>query len=1072
MRNRARKFASIMAIVVASMSIMLFAAFTVNAEGSRELVQNGGYRPFLEWFTSKKTAGLTRTNSIHVFAKAGETISFGSSVHSAKTNKKVEGNDIQVTYPDGTKHPFDVLNTGLGYIDTIEKESFGPYPENGGYTPLQITVSQTGIYKFEFHSPDPTSAGNPAKVLATAEFATVKADNCVAAWDVTVNDSNGMEIPGRAYENYICLNTGSNSPSGEDVAMSDLYILTADGYQYKVGLNGLDPYGFVLFANNRGFIDNVRNTSLYKTIVCENNEFVEFKGNVGISTPSETNTATTVTHKIFFNKPSDDLPSSIPTQAQNPAQVDDFGFSGIADGVTVKGAGGIFTITLSKDTTYRIFLDVDGDTVEGGNDVVLGNSAAKGTNTYYWDGKDAGGNVVPAGDYKVYAIAKGGEYHFPLIDVENNVNGIKVELLNPPYEYDGFDRNAIYYDDSPYTTANGTYINTAKKYTSSTGATAMLEGDKIDPVVALDGVDSSNGAMAFKRYYGDQKGFDFWTYFAGGTSESSLKIVELSEVTSGAVSGDSSLVGGYGFVSGYIFFDLDKDASFDASETPLAGITLEITCSDGSKKTVTTDGAGHYTAVIPVGEYTVEVVDVPDTYELTTHNNVQTGSCTGGIVDLTPIGYYLSIDVSVDITSDKDVYNTGDTAIFTIKATNESGVDVGAALVNAALPSYASFVSCTNADFDGQTGTWNVGTLEAGETRTIKVTAVLTKPGTYNYPAVITAEGDIDESNDTSATAYEVLACSPITGDHEHSIKVNSAGAATGTIVATDEENTQMTYEIMDSTSHGTVTFDPISGNYSYTPDINFIGTDSFTVLVTNAYGNTTISTVYITVSGYDYTIPNLSNNYAYIFGRDDQFMMADDSIYRGEACAVIYRLMKQNDKLGGFVYDQGAAAQFPDIDGRWDRSAIEYLTFRGAYTASAEYAVCPDSPITRGEAFKIICLGLGFTDDSQLALSEYAAMLVEAGYVNGYEDGSLRIENIITRAEFCKIYNGITGRTEKLLETEDGTSVTAATYGFTDLNDGQWYYEDMLRATSAFNGDYVDIGLRGIRNELDDYVE
>ncbi len=212
-------------------------------------------------------------------------------------------------------------------------------------------------------------------------------------------------------------------------------------------------------------------------------------------------------------------------------------------------------------------------------------------------------------------------------------------------------------------------------------------------------------------------------------------------------------------------------------------------------------------------------------------------------------------------------------------------------------------------------------------------------------------------------------------------------------------------------------------------------------------------------------------SNYAYIFGYDDTTMGAEGHLLRSEISAMIHRLVKQNDKLGGFVYDASAEPVFADIAGEWFRSGVEFMTYRGAFDAGENDYVYPYAEVTRGEAFKLICVGLGFTDNSDLSYEEYALALKEAGYVEGDENGDLNIEDLITRAEFCAIYNRIIGRDGALLETADGTAVTAATYNFTDLNDGQWYYETMLRATSAYDDDgYVDIALRAVRNNLDDY--
>ena len=90
---------------------------------------------------------------------------------------------------------------------------------------------------------------------------------------------------------------------------------------------------------------------------------------------------------------------------------------------------------------------------------------------------------------------------------------------------------------------------------------------------------------------------------------------------------------------------------------------------------------------------------------------------------------------------------------------------------------------------------------------------------------------------------------------------------------------------------------------------------------------------------------------------------------------------------------------------------------------------------------------------------------------VNGKADGVFAPDDKITRAEFCTMYNRIIGRENALLVDKNGYDITAETYGFTDLDSDEWYYEAMLRATSAYSDDgYVDVEKRGIRNNLDDY--
>ncbi len=247
--------------------------------------------------------------------------------------------------------------------------------------------------------------------------------------------------------------------------------------------------------------------------------------------------------------------------------------------------------------------------------------------------------------------------------------------------------------------------------------------------------------------------------------------------------------------------------------------------------------------------------------------------------------------------------------------------------------------------------------------------------------------------------------------------------------------------------------------------------------VTTNAHLNIPITTV--DIPDYDDDI-DLNSGYAYIFGYSDWIMGSDGPLLRCETSAMLHRLMRQNGKLGTFVYNESAPS-FEDISGEWFQSGIEYMVNRGAFT-EFEGKVYPKTEITRGEAFKLICLGLGFTDDNSLALSQYALILIDAGYVIGYDDGSIGTANPITRAEFCTIYNRIIGRSNKttdidgvepvMLMTRDDKAAYELDYiiRYSDLEPDAWYYEEMVKATSAFTDGYIDVEKRGIRNNLDDY--
>ena len=126
---------------------------------------------------------------------------------------------------------------------------------------------------------------------------------------------------------------------------------------------------------------------------------------------------------------------------------------------------------------------------------------------------------------------------------------------------------------------------------------------------------------------------------------------------------------------------------------------------------------------------------------------------------------------------------------------------------------------------------------------------------------------------------------------------------------------------------------------------------------------------------------------------------------------------------------------------------------------------------VTRGETYKMICLGLEFTTDTSLDYSEYAKILHNSGYLTN--DG--RVTATITRWEFCELFNAILGRSEYCTDgyyDTKGNEVTAETYGYTDLMSSDPYYRTMMIATSTFTGEKIDLEKRARRNPLDEYGE
>ncbi|OKH52547.1 hypothetical protein NIES2101_14010 [Calothrix sp. HK-06] len=500
------------------------------AEGSKELVSDGGYRPYIEW-ADTLSAGIVRRTKLKVFVQKDEIVNLGSSVITSSNDNQ----DIVYRSLFGGQNGFcDVKATGEGLIDTVAKETNGPGISSGGYNPCTFIAKETGIYEVEFHAPA-TSADPPPK-KASDQFPTDSSQKAgVAAWDITVKDSAGNTKKGRVFTTYIAMNMGANAGGAfSDLALnSKLYIQTKDGFRYETDMNGVDPYGFIFFGNSRGFIDKTNNSTLYHSAKAADNTLT-FLGNIKVQNPDVPDTATDITHLIFFNRP-DGLTLDalgIPRAPIAPAKPTNFKFTGktgTSGNQTPVSAGGYFSFDSSTSGAYQIIIDTNTDgKYDPSTDRVLQNPVYIGNNVVTWDGKDAQGvDLLPRAanaPYNTQVTIRGGEYHFPMLDAENNPLGFRITMENPPTAFPNIldnngqqiGANTVYYNNSNYKTADGTSVNLNNPGISN-------------PVNAAMGINSSFGANTFNSLYGDFKGIDTWAYFPSETVLTSLVITQTNQ---------------------------------------------------------------------------------------------------------------------------------------------------------------------------------------------------------------------------------------------------------------------------------------------------------------------------------------------------------------------------------------------------------------------------------------------------------------------------------------------------------------------------------------------------------------
>ena len=114
------------------------------------------------------------------------------------------------------------------------------------------------------------------------------------------------------------------------------------------------------------------------------------------------------------------------------------------------------------------------------------------------------------------------------------------------------------------------------------------------------------------------------------------------------------------------------------------------------------------------------------------------------------------------------------------------------------------------------------------------------------------------------------------------------------------------------------------------------------------------------------------------------------------------------------------------DIEKHWAREDIVYLMEKGVMGGYNDGTFRPDKDITRAEFLKMVNNVFGFTKESDIAFRdvkedswfyEDVKKAVAFGYIEGYEDGTMRPNRPITREEASKIIAIASGLDDQILD-------------------------------------------------------
>lgn len=195
----------------------------------------------------------------------------------------------------------------------------------------------------------------------------------------------------------------------------------------------------------------------------------------------------------------------------------------------------------------------------------------------------------------------------------------------------------------------------------------------------------------------------------------------------------------------------------------------------------------------------------------------------------------------------------------------------------------------------------------------------------------------------------------------------------------------------------------------------------------------------------------NTTQNVAYIQGNDGNFRPTD-KLSRAEAVTMLARLSV--NKGGQALFDGStASADFKDVEkGQWYASAVGFAQRYNVVGGYEDGTFRPGRSVTRAELVKIITSYFDVTEQGGSAFSDvkghWAASVIayaaNQGWIGGYEDGTFRPDQAVTRAEAVRIINAALDRRADQGKVEQ----LGAKSPFADVDPTYWAYGDILEAS------------------------
>lgn len=202
----------------------------------------------------------------------------------------------------------------------------------------------------------------------------------------------------------------------------------------------------------------------------------------------------------------------------------------------------------------------------------------------------------------------------------------------------------------------------------------------------------------------------------------------------------------------------------------------------------------------------------------------------------------------------------------------------------------------------------------------------------------------------------------------------------------------------------------------------------------------------------------NKEIHFNYVIGYTDGTIRPNNDISRAEVATIFFRLLT-DEAREQYTTTTG---NFTDVKaGMWCNRAIATLTNMGIIKGYTDGIFQPNKSITRAELATIIArfakLDVNtktFSDINGHWAQKNIELAAGNGWINGYEDGTFRPNNNITRAETFAMINRVLDRQTE--SVSDLLPTSEMNMWSDNLNENAWYYKDVQEATNYHKCDRV----------------